>query len=246
MYFRPKQLKKLYYQRLSIPIQELENKRPVKCLWISADHKDEQELTLYPPKSGTVEDLLQEARQAVTLSRPDATLRLLDIVSHKIVDQRPADTRLETLGGATSSKVFRVEEVPADQETVAEDEALVPVAHFQKEVYSTFGHPFFVKVREGERFEAVKEKLQRHLDVPDKEFERYRIAVVAMGRAKYLDDVEQDSVRLRDFASSTATGGGGQGNGGTNSRPYIGLEHMNKMSKRARYNYMEKAIKIYN
>jgi len=29
-------------------------------------------------------------------------------------------------------------------------------------------------------------------------------------------------------------------------RPWIGLEHTNKANKRSRYNYMEKAIKIYN
>ena len=30
------------------------------------------------------------------------------------------------------------------------------------------------------------------------------------------------------------------------TRPFIGLQHANKANKRARYNYMEKAIKIYN
>lgn len=119
-----------------------------------------------------------------------------------------------------------------------ENELLVPVAHFQKEIYSTFGHPFLVKLREGERFEAVKDKIQKVLDVPDKEWEKYRIAVITLGRAKYLDDLPVDTVRIRDFISSGASG--------NNAKPYIGLEHINKNSKRPRYNYMEKAIKIYN
>lgn len=29
-------------------------------------------------------------------------------------------------------------------------------------------------------------------------------------------------------------------------RPYIGLEHFNKTQKKTRFNYLEKAIKIYN
>jgi len=83
------------------------------------------------------------------------------------------------------------------------------------------------------------DKIQKRLDVPDKEFEKYRIAVITMSRPRYLEDLTQDSVRIRDFMQQSQTSG-------NNTKPYIGLEHVNKNSKRARYNYMEKAIKIYN
>lgn len=33
---------------------------------------------------------------------------------------------------------------------------------------------------------------------------------------------------------------------GSTSKPWIGLEHINKTPKRSRVNYLEKAIKIYN
>ena len=82
-----------------------------------------------------------------------------------------------------------------------------------------------------------------------------------MGRPRYLDEEQIKTVRLRDFSltsgSTTGSGGGGNGGGGTgapdskhsgnqHAKPFIGLQHQNKNSKRARYNYMEKAIKIYN
>ena len=238
VYFRPKQPKKIFYQKLSIPVHELENKRLIRCLWLSPDHKQEQELTLYPPKAGTVEDLLAEAREAVTLSRPKAKLRLLDIISNKITSVNLPDMRVESLA-SPSTKTYRVEEVPRDQEQVRDDEMLVPVAHFQKEIYSTFGHPFLLKLRDGESFDSVRAKIQRHLDVPDKEFEKYRVALIALGRPKYLEDLQHDTVRLRDFVNAS-------GQGSNSTKPYIGLEHINKNSKRPRYNYMEKAIKIYN
>jgi hypothetical protein len=38
----------VYYQRLQIPINELENKKQFKCLWISHNLRDEKELVLYP------------------------------------------------------------------------------------------------------------------------------------------------------------------------------------------------------
>jgi hypothetical protein len=43
--------------------------------------------------------------------------------------------------------VSRIEEIPPDELNLAEDELLVPVAHFSKDVYATFGTPFVVKVK---------------------------------------------------------------------------------------------------
>jgi hypothetical protein len=45
------QVKRVYYQRLQIPINELENKKQFKCLWISHNFRDEKELVLYPNRS---------------------------------------------------------------------------------------------------------------------------------------------------------------------------------------------------
>ena len=124
-------------------------------------------------------------------------------------------------------------------------------------VFSIFYFIFFA----GEPFDSVKERIQKFLDVSDKEFEKYRVSLVSMGRPRYLDEEQIKTVRLRDFSltgsGSTTGSGGGVGGGGTaapdskhsgnqHAKPFIGLQHQNKNSKRARYNYMEKAIKIYN
>jgi hypothetical protein len=37
---------------------------------------------------------------------------------------------------------------------------IVPVAHFQREPFTSFGTPFFVKVRENEDIEDVKERIK--------------------------------------------------------------------------------------
>ena len=50
---------------------------------------------------------------------------------------------------------------------------LVPVAHFQREPYSTFGNPFLIKIKEGETYEEIKERIRSHIDVPEKDFEKY-------------------------------------------------------------------------
>lgn len=86
---------------------------------------------------------------------------------------------------------------------------------------------------------------QAYLDVSDKEFEKYRMSLVLNGRARYLDEENIKCLRLRDFASPNS-GGAQNSESQQLAKPYIGLQHVNKNSKRARYNYMEKAIKIYN
>lgn len=42
--------------------------------------------------------------------------------------------------------VNRVEEIPKDELELNENEILVPVNHFSKEVYTTYGTPFLIKI----------------------------------------------------------------------------------------------------
>ena len=61
----------------------------------------------------------------------DSSFRLLEIVSYKILSIQREDTLLDCLN-PTSSKTFRIEEIPVDEQQVADDELLVYVAHFHK------------------------------------------------------------------------------------------------------------------
>lgn len=206
-------------------------------------------MTLYPNKHGRVEQLLEEAKQHVSMEpNGSGQLRLLDIVAHKIHVTNLNETLIESLA-VTQSKTYRIEEVPTDQVSVAEDELIVPVAHFHREAYSAFGNPFLIKIKEGESFETVRERIRTHLDVPEKEFEKYRIALVHNSRPQFFEDEAVDHIKLSQFALTSHPNSqtiGPVAAHNHQARPYIGLQHANKNSKRARYNYMEKAIKIYN
>ena len=74
----------------------------------------------------------------------------------------------------------------------------------------------------------------------------FRLALVQNSRAHYLEEENIDAVRLKDFQITSGPTQGPQQNHNHHARPFIGLQHANKNSKRARYNYMEKPIKIYN
>jgi len=244
VYFRPKQVKRIYYQRLTIPINELENKRQFKCTWMQdPPNGEEKELVLYPNRNANVSDLFIEAKSSGQLETGEdmlGNLRLVEIISNKIFSITKPDQTLESLQGGTT-KSYRLEEIPKDQEELQDNDLLVPVAHFNKEVFSTFGSPFLILLSQGDTVGAVKQKIQDKLGVGEKEWEKYRVAFVIQGKAHYLEG-DDKTVITKDFRNISLHGPQPQGQG----RPWIGLEHTNKANKRSRYNYMEKAIKIYN
>ena len=86
---------------------------------------------LYPNKNGCVADLLEEARKQLDLDQNGSgKLRLLEVVSNKIIGTQREDVQLDCLN--MSTKTYRIEEVPAEEDSLAEDEILVPVAHFYR------------------------------------------------------------------------------------------------------------------
>uniref|UniRef100_A0A672S113 Ubiquitin carboxyl-terminal hydrolase n=1 Tax=Sinocyclocheilus grahami TaxID=75366 RepID=A0A672S113_SINGR len=236
-FFKPRQPKKLYYQQLKMKITDFENRRSFKAIWLNSMFREE-EITLYPDKHGCVRDLLEECKKAVELSdKGSEKLRLLEIVSYKIIGVHQEDELLECLSPA-ASRTFRIEEIPLDQVDLdKENEMLIPVAHFHKEVFGTFGIPFLLKIRQGEPFREVMKRIQSMLDIQEKEFEKFKFAIVMMGRHQYINE-EDYEVNLKDFEP--------QPGNMSHPRPWLGLDHFNKAPKRGRYTYLEKAIKIHN
>lgn len=241
--------RKIYYQHLTIRINELENKKQFTCIWMSPKLKEEKEMILYPNKNGTVQDLLDEAKKIVDLSEDGSgILRCLEITSFKITSILPEDVLLECLN-PSGSKSYRIEETPLDEVKIEGDEFLVPVAHFFKDPWQTFGVPFFIKLVNREPFGNVKERIQKKLDIPDKEFEKYHFAIVTSGRLNVLDDDNDYTVNKDDFHSNSQTTNNNNlvsSSAQMQPKPWLGLEHVNKAPKRSRYNYLEKAIKIHN
>lgn len=178
VYNKPKGVKKIFYQQLTMNINELESKKQFKCIYVSPNLKEEKELILYPNKNGTVKNLLEEAAKQVEFTE-DGTkkLRIAEILANKILPGPKEDTSLENLQTSNEStmsnpKVYRIEEIPVDELNLGDDEMLVPVTHFYKDVYSTFGSPFFIKMKNGEPFFNVRERIQKKLSVPEKEWEK--------------------------------------------------------------------------
>uniref|UniRef100_A0A182QCW3 Ubiquitin carboxyl-terminal hydrolase 7 n=1 Tax=Anopheles farauti TaxID=69004 RepID=A0A182QCW3_9DIPT len=247
-YTKTKTIRKLFYQKLSININELENKKQFRCLYLMPNLKEEKELILYPNKNGTVRDLLEEARKVIEFGESSTKqLRISELSKNRLSPGPSDDTPLDQLHDYTENPfvqkstignqiMYRIEEVAEDELSLGEHELLVPVLHFTKDISSVFGIPFFIRTVQDETFAALKERMKKKLGVSDKEWEKYRLAIITE-HIDYIDD-EMIQIKLETFR--------GEPGGDPHARTFLGLEHINKNTKRSRFNYMEKAIKIYN
>lgn len=100
-------------------------------------------------------------------------LRLVEIVGSRVHRIFREETLIETLDNAqmSTNKYYRVEQImPEEMSLVNGVDYLLPIAHFSKEIYATFGAPFLLKVKLGEPFKDIKARIQKRLDVSDKDF----------------------------------------------------------------------------
>lgn len=139
--------------------------------------KEEKELILYPNKSGTVKNLLDEAAKVIEFT-DDGTkrLRICEVSGHKAKLGPSLDLSLDSLEqaneNATQQKIYRIEEIPRDELNLRENELLLSVTHFHKDIFNTFGIPFFIKAIHDETYGSLKERIRNRINVPDKEWEK--------------------------------------------------------------------------
>uniref|UniRef100_A0A8D8Y3K7 Ubiquitin carboxyl-terminal hydrolase 7 n=2 Tax=Cacopsylla melanoneura TaxID=428564 RepID=A0A8D8Y3K7_9HEMI len=238
--------KKIHYQKLSIPVVELINKRPFKISWLGPKQKEDKDITMYVHKDSAVGQFLEEAKKdpaiAPELLGPDnggsGLLRLLEISNQKIsADLEHSISMDQLFQSNATTKIHRLEEIPADEVSLDVDELLIPVAHFQKDIHNIFGYPFLLRIKDNERFSKVKERLAKKLNIQEKEFEKYKFGVINNNRVTYIEDDSDCPVSINQFRTNVSH---------QDYKVWLGLDHINKAPKRSRLNYLEKAIKIYN
>ncbi|KAI3951352.1 hypothetical protein MKW92_031050 [Papaver armeniacum] len=211
----------LYYEVLDIPLPELE---ALKTLEIAFHHATKDDVVVHSirlPKQSTVGDVINDLKTKVELSHPDAELRLLEVVHHRILKIFPLSVKIGNINDIYFRNLtLRAEEILDEEKNLGPQDRLIHVSHFTKGAYrgaymeQHFGEPFFLAVHEGETLDAVKLRVQKKLQVPDEEFAKWKFAVLpSVGRPEYLQDSDIVSTR---FQRKDVYGAWAQ---------YLGLEH---------------------
>jgi len=90
------------------------------------------------------------------------------------------------------------------------------VFHFSKDLSRTHGVPFKFVVKRGEKFYDTKKRMQGRLGLSDKEFAKYRFALIQVSTFKqpsYIED--EDTIYEHQFAPEDV----------------LGLDHVDKSGK---------------
>ncbi|KAI6202082.1 Ubiquitin carboxyl-terminal hydrolase 7 [Aphelenchoides besseyi] len=238
----------VYYSEIQIPFEQLDNH--IHCRVSVMDHKYQiREFSVFPPKDGTIADIAKGAQEFFEFSQNGTKkLRVVQVsntpsqsrVSHVLDDNLPiaklaGRSITHSLAPIASPATLRVEEVPADQLSLNENEMLLPVSHYEKEPSKMFGVPFLIKVINEEPVANVKARVKEVLEVSDREFEKFQFSIIIGSRIiRDLDQHDQTTINIEDLRPPA--------NGGYNS-PLLGIDHANK-SRSVRGHHTEKAIVI--
>ncbi|CAO1629496.1 unnamed protein product [Sympodiomycopsis kandeliae] len=180
----------LYYELLDISIVELETKRGLKIYWTGANNKEESVHPFLLPKTSSISDVAEQLSKVVQLSANGSNkIRIFEVTASN--KQQRELGPVEMIGNISESTELFAEEVPIEELQATEEDKIINVFHFSKDVQRTHGVPFRFVVKPGEKFVDTRKRLQDRLDMPDKEFSRFRFALVQSSTFKqpaYLED----------------------------------------------------------
>lgn len=183
----------LYYEVLDVSIVELETKRSLKIWWMGAHNKEEAAQSFLLPKTCNINDVAENLSKSVTLSgQGSKKIRIFEVISNGRQQREFHGT--EMIGNINELTDLFGEEVAQDEVNAREEDKVINVFHFSKDANRTHGVPFKFVIRAGEKFADTKNRMQDRLAVPDKDFSKFRFALVQSSTYKQPSYLEDDDV----------------------------------------------------
>lgn len=193
---RDKKERVLYWEELSIPLEEMEQKIPLKIVPFSPAVVPQNEVELLCDKNDTVDDVLQKLQESKQV--PEGAIHMLKVMQCRIDSILPGATKISEL----QTTHVRVEAPPVHPDTLCTDEdiewgdtekwprvwatqkkdnsRLVQVQHIAPDTMNTpHSHPFLFWVLDNETADQCKERLRLKLKQTEDTFKRWTLALHA-------------------------------------------------------------------
>ncbi|KAJ7030553.1 hypothetical protein C8F04DRAFT_1222353 [Mycena alexandri] len=183
----------ILYEKLDVSIVELETKRSLRVVWTGIHNKEEATHPFLVPKTSTVNDLADHISKLVTLT-PSSSQKIRVFEISKDGKTRKEFTGFEMIGNIPESVELYAEQIPLEDPEVDDSDKFIGVFHFSKELSRTHGVPFNFMVKRGEKFADTKKRLQARIDVSDKDFAKYRFALILVSTLKQPSYIEDDDI----------------------------------------------------
>jgi ubiquitin carboxyl-terminal hydrolase 7 len=183
----------LYYELLDVSIVELEVKRSLKIYWTGHNNKEESVHPFLLHKTTPVNELIEHLARVVKLS-PEGSHRIrIFEVTHNGKQQREFNGT-EMIGNIPESTELFGEEISTEEINATDEDKIINVFHFTKEVHRVHGIPFQFVIKKGERFSDTKTRLQARVEANEKDFAKYRFALVQSSTYKQPSYIEDDDI----------------------------------------------------
>ncbi|THH20676.1 hypothetical protein EW146_g701 [Bondarzewia mesenterica] len=186
----------ILYEKLDVSIVELETKRSLKVIWTGIHNKEETTHSFLLPKTSMVHDLADHLSKQVNMATGSAgsgKIRVFEV--SKDGKTQKEFTGSEMIGNIPDPVELYAEEIPWEELEAEESDKVISVFHFSKDVSRTHGVPFKFVVKSGEKFQDTKRRLQARIGVSDKDFAKYRFALIQAATFKqpsYIEDGKKD------------------------------------------------------
>ena len=131
----------ILYEKLDVSIVELETKRSLKIIWTGIHNKKEASFPFLLPKTSAVHELAEHLAKQVTLT-PTGTGKIRIFEISKDYKTQREFTGSEMIGNIPDPVELYAEEIPRDELEASEDDKVIGVFHFSKDLSRTHGVPF--------------------------------------------------------------------------------------------------------
>ncbi|KAG8854609.1 hypothetical protein FRB91_003318 [Serendipita sp. 411] len=218
----------ILYELLDVSIAELETKRSLKVVWTGLHNKEEGTYPFLLPKTSTVADLAEHLMKTVVFSR-DGSRRIRLFAISKDGKRQEELNSLDMIGNLLDASEIFAEEIPREEEEAQETDKVIYAYHFYREPTRAHGVPFRYVCKPGEKFSETKKRLAVRLQVPEKDWAKYRFALIQEATFKqptYIND--DDCLYEHKFLADDV----------------LGLDHMDKSNKRINGPYKNEALVI--
>ncbi|KAL1410390.1 ubiquitin-specific protease ubp15 [Vanrija albida] len=183
----------LYYELLDISIVELETKKSLKVVWTGRNNKEESTHSFLLPKPSTFSDVADNLLRAVKL-QPGGSGKIRVFEASNSGRQQREHTSSELIGNLPDPAELYAEEIPLEEINAGDNTKIVNLFHYSRDPAKTHGVPCKFVVIEGEKFSDTKARIQERIGVADKDFAKYKFALVQSTVFKQPSPVEEDDV----------------------------------------------------
>ncbi|WBW75563.1 ubiquitin C-terminal hydrolase Ubp5 [Schizosaccharomyces osmophilus] len=178
----------LFYEIMNVSLSDLDKKRLLRVTWLFEGLANAELIDVYINKVGNVSDVFNAISEKYPELRvPNQKVRLYEILEHKWYRDINMRAMIRSLN--PFARIIG-EVIPEEEISLQENERVIVVYHFHKDVARMHSIPFKFVIKPGEKFAITRQRLRFRTMYPDNIFSVIKFAIIDFDRNSvvYLND----------------------------------------------------------